>query len=261
MNRSMALALGTALVLGFGYARAQDQAKAKAGSTPAQAPAKSAQPKTQVPPVTDPGLKDLNSQASYGFGMNIGTRLKEQCTQFQLDAKVVARGIVDGLTGSKAAMTDDQIAAVMEQFEKQLIERQMAATKALAEKNKTEGEAFLAGNKQKPGVKSTASGLQYRVLKQGNGATPKPTDTVEINYKGSLTDGTVFDSTEGRGSMTNPVAGFIDGWKEALSLMKVGDKFEVVIPPALGYGEQGTPGGPIPPNAVLVFEIELLGIK
>jgi FKBP-type peptidyl-prolyl cis-trans isomerase len=256
MNRSMALALGIALAAGLGYqALAQDPAQTKQ----TQAPKAAAAPKAQVPPVSDPGLKDLNAQASYGFGVNIGSRLKEQCGQFQLDPKVVARGIADSLTAGKLAMTDEQIAQVMEQFEAQLIERQTAAMKAESDKNKAAGDAFLAANKQKPGVKTTASGLQYRVLKQGTGASPKPTDTVEINYKGTLIDGTVFDSTEGKGPLTNPADQFIDGWKEMLPLMKIGEKVEVVIPSDLAYGPTGN--GPIGPNSVLVFEIELLGIK
>lgn len=274
MKRSMVIALSAAALVGLGYARAQDQSKpatkpadTKKATPPASKPAAkgaapAAAPAAAAPAaVNDPQLKDLPSQAAYGFGINFGLRLKPQCSEYELDPKLVARGIVDGLTGAKSAMTDEQIQAVMQEFEKQINAKQLALLKAAAEKAKTEGAAFLAANKQKPGVKSTASGLQYRVLKEGTGAVPKATDTVEINYKGSLIDGSVFDSTDQNGPMTNPVAGFIDGWKEALTLMKVGDKFEVVIPSELGYGVDGTPGGPIPPNAVLVFEIELLGIK
>jgi FKBP-type peptidyl-prolyl cis-trans isomerase len=281
MKRLMALVLGAGFVVvsGIGLAQAQDTKKAeakpaaKSATKPASAPP--AQEKVAapgdaptVPPVTDPTLKTMDAQAAYGFGMNIGVRLVDQCTQFQLDPKLVARGIADGLTGAKAAMTDEQIQAVMSEFEKQLLARQMEAEKAqaeqmkaLGEKSKKDGDAYLAANKAKQGVKSTATGLQYKVLSAGTGSSPKVTDTVTINYKGKLLDGTVFDTTEGKEPMTFPIEQFIDGWKEALVMMKVGDKYEVVIPPGLAYGEQGTPGGPIPPNSVLVFEIELLDIK
>lgn len=277
MKREMAVVLGAATLLGIGIVRAQDTKKAAqkpaAKATAPKAEAKTAAPppaqaKAALPPVTDPALKDLNAQAAYGFGLSIGSRLVEQCSDFQLDAKVVARGIADGLTGAKPAMTEEQVQAVMSEFEKQLLDRQMKASeaqaaemKALGEKNQKEGAAYLAANKAKDGVKTTVSGLQLKTLKPGDGAVPKSTDTVTINYKGSLLDGKVFDQTEGREPLTMPIAQFIDGWKEALVLMKVGEKAEVTIPAVLGYGEQGTPDGLIPPNSVLVFEIELLDTK
>jgi FKBP-type peptidyl-prolyl cis-trans isomerase len=137
----------------------------------------------------------------------------------------------------------------------------LAKNKSAGDKNKKEGEAYLAANAKKPGVKTTESGLQYKVLKAGDGATPKKTDTVRVHYHGTLTDGTVFDSSVERKQPAEfPVNRVIPGWTEALQLMKVGDKWQVTIPSDLAYGEQGTPGGPIGPNSVLVFEVELLDI-
>jgi FKBP-type peptidyl-prolyl cis-trans isomerase len=135
-------------------------------------------------------------------------------------------------------------------------EKQIAA----AEKNLKAGEAFLAANAKKEGVKTTASGLQYKVIKAGTGASPKPTDIVKVHYTGTLVDGTVFDSSVQRGEpATFPVNGVIPGWTEALQLMKVGDKWQLVIPSKLAYGEQGPRA--IGPNSTLIFDVELLGIE
>ncbi|QDV37052.1 FKBP-type peptidyl-prolyl cis-trans isomerase [Tautonia plasticadhaerens] len=252
MSDLMVMALGALLVASPAAARAQDQ------PAPKQAQASQGDPSP---------LPDLNSKASYGFGLNIGRTLKTQADQFRLDATLVARGIADGLTDSQPLLTEEQCNQVMEEFEKQLLARQMEAEKEMLEANKEQaasnkaaGEAYLAENGKKPGVKMLSSGIQYEPMKAGQGATPTLTDTVTINYKGTLLDGTVFDSTDGKGPMTFPVGEFIEGWKQSLQLMKVGDKWRVVIPPELAYGESGTPGGPIPPNATLIFEIELLGI-
>ncbi|RUL89528.1 FKBP-type peptidyl-prolyl cis-trans isomerase [Tautonia sociabilis] len=251
MSDLMVTALAALLAIGPSAVPAQDQ------------------PKQPAAPAAQPGggLTDLNSKASYGFGLNVGRALKAQADQFQLDARLVARGIADGLNDAQPLLTEEQLAQVMQEFEQQLLARQMEAEKAmleqnkeLAAQNKAAGDAFRTKNAEKAGVKTTATGLQYEPIKAGQGASPTLTDTVTINYKGTLLDGTVFDSTEGREPMTFPVNEFIEGWRQALQMMKVGDKWRVVIPPELAYGETGTPGGPIPPNATLVFEIELLGI-
>ena len=135
------------------------------------------------------------------------------------------------------------------------------ANKQAAEKNTTEGEKFLTENKNKPGVKTTASGLQYKVLKEGSGSPPKETDTVVVNYRGTLIDGTEFDSSYKRGEpATFPVNRVIKGWTEALQLMKPGSKSQLFIPANLAYGERGA-GGDIGPNATLIFEVELLNVK
>src|ERR1700730_17703129 len=141
-------------------------------------------------------------------------------------------------------------------FEKDMQQKQTE----MGQKNAATGDKFLADNKAKEGVKTTASGLQYKVLKEGTGATPKSSDTVTVNYRGTLLDGTEFDSSYKRGQpATFPVAGVIKGWTEALQIMKAGSKYQLFIPASLAYGEQGRPG--IPPNSVLIFEVELMDVK
>jgi FKBP-type peptidyl-prolyl cis-trans isomerase len=159
-------------------------------------------------------------------------------------------------------MTADQIKETMTAYAKAMQAKAEAKAKPVAEKNMKDGAAFLAANKAKKGVKTTESGLQYEVLKAGTGASPKKTDVVRVHYHGTLIDGKVFDSTikDKKEPAEFPVNRVIAGWTEALQLMKVGDKWRLVIPSELAYKERGTPGGPIPPNAVLVFEVELLEI-
>ena len=204
-----------------------------------------------------PDLTNPKMKTSYAIGVNIATSLKRQ--KLDLDVKALTAGITDGLAG-KPALTEDQQKAALTELEKNLEARQEANQKAAAEKNLKAGEDFLAANAKKDGVKTTASGLQYKVIKTGTGATPKLTDTVKVHYHGTLIDGTVFDSSVQRGEpITFPVQGVIPGWTEALQLMKVGDKWQLFIPARLAYGEHGT--GPIGPNSVLIFEVELLGIE
>ena len=132
----------------------------------------------------------------------------------------------------------------------------------MAESDLEKGEAFLKENAKKEGVKTTASGLQYKVLKEGEGKSPKATDTVKVHYKGTLIDGTEFDSSYKRGEPIEfPLNGVIPGWTEGVQLMKEGAKYQFTIPSKLGYGVRGTPGGPIPSNATLIFEVELIQVK
>ncbi|MGE3820886.1 MAG: FKBP-type peptidyl-prolyl cis-trans isomerase [Isosphaeraceae bacterium] len=221
---------------------------------------KKAAPKAATPaPAPPAGLADLKSQASYGLGLSLGRNLKAQAVE--IDPEVLARGLRDGLTGAKALMTDEQIQAAMTEFQNQLNARRMAEMKAAATKNDAAGKAFLAANKSKPGVRTLPSGLQYKVLKEGTGAIPKATDTVSTHYKGTLLDGTVFDSSIERGEpLSFEVNGVIAGWTEALQKMKVGSKWQLFVPANLAYGENPPQGSPIEPNSVLVFEVELLGI-
>ena len=149
----------------------------------------------------------------------------------------------------------------MKDFQQQIQAKQMDAARGAADKNKKEGDAFLAANKAKPGVVTLPSGLQYKVIKEGTGQTPKATDTVTTNYRGTLIDGTEFDSSYKRNEPTSfPVNGVIRGWTEALQKMKVGSKWQLFIPADLAYGPNPQPGSPIGPNSVLIFDIELLGI-
>jgi FKBP-type peptidyl-prolyl cis-trans isomerase FklB len=158
-------------------------------------------------------------------------------------------------------MTEQEIKETVTALQKDLQVKQQEQVKVLAEKNKKEGEAFLAGNKKKQGVITMPSGLQYKIMTDGKGKSPKATDMVTVNYKGTLIDGTEFDSSYKRGQpATFNVNGVIPGWTEALQLMKEGSKWQLFVPSNLAYGERGA-GGPIGPNAVLIFEVELISIK
>ena len=158
-------------------------------------------------------------------------------------------------------MTEQEMKETLTGLQKELIEKQAERNKQIAEKNKKEGEAFLAANKTKEGVKTLPDGLQYKVIKEGTGKTPTEKDSVVCNYRGTLTDGTEFDSSYKRGQpATFPVKGVIPGWTEALKMMKEGSKWELFIPSNLAYGERGA-GNVIGPNATLIFEIELISVK
>jgi len=199
-------------------------------------------------------FKDQKDKFSYAIGLNIGMNFKRQNVDVNPD--VVMSGIKDGVAG-RPQMTMDQIRDTMVAFEKDMQAKQADAGK----KNEADATKFLADNKSKDGVKTTSSGLQYKVLKDGNGEQPKSTDTVTVNYRGTLIDGTEFDSSYKRGEpATFPVSGVIKGWTEALQLMKVGSKYQLFIPPNLAYGSQ-SPGAAIPPNSLLIFEVELMKVQ
>jgi FKBP-type peptidyl-prolyl cis-trans isomerase len=212
---------------------------------------------SSAPAQDKPDLTNPKQKTSYAIGLDIATSLKRQ--EFEVDAKALTAGIADGFAG-KPALTEEEMKAALMDLQKSAMAKAEEKQKAAAETNLKAGEAFLAANAKKEGVKTTASGLQYKVIKSGNGASPKPTDTVKVHYTGTLVDGTVFDSSVQRGMpATFPVKGVIPGWTEALQLMKVGDKWQLVIPAKLAYGEDGP--GPIGPNSTLIFEVELLGIE
>ncbi len=199
-------------------------------------------------------LKDQKDKVSYSIGLQIGFNLGRQKVDISPD--MLAAGIKDALAG-KPQLNPDQIKEVMTTFEKDMEQKQKEA----GEKNKAEGTKFLDDNKKKEGVKTTASGLQYKVLKEGNGTQPKKTDTVTVNYRGTLINGTEFDSSYKRGQpATFPVNGVIPGWTEALQLMKVGSKYQLFIPSNLAYGERSV-GPDIGANSTLIFEVELLDAK
>ena len=201
-----------------------------------------------------PQLKDQKDKVSYAIGMQIGFNLARQKVDINTD--ILAAGMKDAIAG-KPQLTPDQVKDIMAQFEKDMEQKQ----KELGEKNKTEGAKYLEENKKKPGVKATASGLQYKVIKDGTGAQPKATDMVTVNYRGTLIDGTEFDSSYKRGQpATFPVNGVIKGWTEALQLMKKGAKYQLVIPSNLAYGERAM-GPDIGPNSTLIFEVELQDVK
>ena len=211
-------------------------------------------------------LKTVMDKTSYAIGLGIGRNLKPQAAQ--IDLGVLIRGMADAMAGKTPLLSSEELNEAMMAFQQEVQKREAESRfaanpqlKALAEKNKKEGDAFLAANKAKDGVITLESGLQYTVLQSGNGNSPKETDIVTTHYRGTLIDGTVFDSSIDRGQPAKfPVSGVIAGWTEALTRMKVGDKWRLFIPSDLAYGASPRPGGPIGPNAVLIFELELLSI-
>ncbi|HZR46363.1 MAG TPA: FKBP-type peptidyl-prolyl cis-trans isomerase [Candidatus Manganitrophaceae bacterium] len=206
----------------------------------------------------DPSLKTQKDKVSYSIGLDIGKNLKNQGVE--IDPNLLAKGIQDAVSGGKPMLTEEEVQGVMTQFSQEMQSKMAAKSKAVAEKNQKEGEAFLAENKKKKDVVTLPSGLEYKILKAGNGKKPKATDTVTTNYKGTLIDGTEFDSSYKRGQPASfPVTGVIPGWTEALQLMPVGSKWQLFVPPNLAYGPRGA-GPQIGPNATLIFEVELLSI-
>lgn len=190
---------------------------------------------------------DLQKKIAYGIGVSFGKQLKAQ--PLELDVEAMVQGLRDEIAG-KANMSDQQLREVMTSFQQEVIKKMKQA-----------GEDFLAANKKKPGVMTTPSGLQYQVLKQGNGKTPKDSDTVVMSYEGKLTNGTVFDaSAKHGGPQPFQVNGVIPGWTEALKLMKEGSKWRVFIPTNLAYNDR-PPGPPIKPFDVLIFDMELVQVK
>ena len=205
-----------------------------------------------------PELTTPKQRVSYSIGANIGSNFKRQ--SMEIDVKTLAAGITDALAG-KTALTEAEMREVLNTFQQEMQTKMMAKEKVDGEANIKKGEEFLAANAKKEGVKTTASGLQYKVIKSGSGATPKAADSVKVHYHGTLTDGKVFDSSVERGEPVSfQVDGVIPGWTEALQLMKEGDKWQLVIPSKLAYGERGA-GGDIGPNSVLVFDVELLAVE
>jgi FKBP-type peptidyl-prolyl cis-trans isomerase len=239
--------LAAALAATFGVASAADEPAKKPAAAPAAA-AKDAKPPVAI---------DKN-KISYMVGMDIGRGLTQ--IKDDIDIKVVEQALEAVLKGDKTTMTQEEALQVRQAYMQQMQAKRVTEQKAAAEKNKTEGTAFLAKNKSKSGVKTTASGLQYEVEKEGTGPKPKATDTVKVNYLGTKIDGTKFDSSYDRNQpATFPLNGVIKGWTEGMQLMSVGSKYKFFIPAELAYGENGP--GPIGPNATLIFEVELLDIE
>jgi len=202
-------------------------------------------------------LKTQKDKISYAIGLDVANSLKKN--ELDVDPDVLTTAIKDVLSNSKPQMTDQEAKETLTALQKDRQAKQQERNKVLGEKNKKEGDAFLAKNKKLEGIKTLQSGLQYKVITAGKGKSPKASDTVTVNYAGTLIDGTEFDSSYKRGQpATFPVGGVIKGWTEALQLMKEGSKWQLVIPADLAYGEQGRPG--IPPNSVLIFEVELISI-
>lgn len=204
-------------------------------------------------------FKDQRSKVSYGVGVNIGKSWKNQ--DIDLDLDLVMKGVRDVLGDKTPLLSDQEVRETLMAFQSELRSKAQEKRKKLGDKNKTEGEKFLAENKTKPGVVTLPSGLQYKVLKEGNGPIPPDNSTVLVNYRGTFINGTEFDSSYSRNQPAEfNMNGVIKGWTEALQKMKVGSKWQVFIPSDLGYGESGF-GDKIGPNSALIFEMELLSFK
>lgn len=221
--------------------------------------------KAAVPPkaeVSTPSKKgELTAKEdilSYLIGYQVGGGIKSQ--PFKVKENLFFQGIKDASSGKQSMVTQEKAQEVVHSYKQELMAKHEAEMKVLATANSTKAIAFLEGNKKKPGIVVLPSGLQYQVLTEGKGQSPKPTDTVTTHYRGTLVDGTEFDSSYARNvPMTIPVNGVIPGWTEALQKMKVGSKWKLFVPPKLAYGDKGQ-GNAIPPNALLIFEVELLGV-
>jgi FKBP-type peptidyl-prolyl cis-trans isomerase FklB len=206
-----------------------------------------------------PALTTQKEKVSYGIGIEIGKDFRRQ--GIEVDSDALLKGLKDGLAGQKPLIGEEDLRKILMEFQAELKQKQMQAAKSAAGDNKKEGDAFLAENKKKEGVVTLASGLQYKILKAGAGKKPTAADTVECHYRGTLINGTEFDSSYRRGEPASfQVGGVIPGWTEALQLMPVGSKWQLFIPSQLAYGPRGA-GREIGPNATLIFEVELLGIK
>ncbi|HEY1467859.1 MAG TPA: FKBP-type peptidyl-prolyl cis-trans isomerase [Candidatus Acidoferrum sp.] len=225
---------------------------AKTGATTAKTG--TAATKTATPLV----LKTPKEKASYAIGENIGKAMKKDSVD--IDPSILARGIKDAVTGAKPALTDQEAQEALQAFQTEMKAKMEAKAAEAGAANKQAGDSFQAANKTKPGVTTTPTGLQYKVLTPGTGPKPAASDTVICQYRGTLVDGKEFDSSYKRGQPAQfPVTGVIKGWTEALQMMPVGSKWQLVLPPTLAYGDRGA-GPDIGPNSTLVFEVELVGI-
>jgi len=209
--------------------------------------------------VETPQLTDYMDTVSYSVGVDIGKSFRLQ--EMDINPDVMARGLSDAFSDKETALTDEETQSTLIKFRQEFQEKQREIAQRKAQETAIAEEAYLAESAAKEGVVSLPSGLQYKVITPGDGPSPLTTDKVKVHYKGSLADGTIFDSSYDRGQPTSfTVSGVIKGWTEALLLMQVGSKWELTIPSKLGYGARGS-GGKIPPNSTLLFEVELLGIE
>ena len=252
--------LATGMLLGYASAQStpaattskQASTQSSTSSTAGQTAAK--KPGTTTPKTATPyTLKTQKEKESYALGMSFGSGLHRQDVTKRIDSAALIRGLRDGMGGGKTLLTEDEMRAALQQLRTDV-------THAAADENVKTGAAFLAANKSKPGVTTLPSGLQYKVLTAGTGPKPTASDTVTVNYRGTLISGKEFDSSYKRGQpATFPVGGVIKGWTEALQLMPVGSKWQLFIPADLAYGDRGA-GGDIGPGETLIFEVELLSI-
>jgi FKBP-type peptidyl-prolyl cis-trans isomerase FklB len=223
-------------------------------------PAKKTTTATGTKPATGVALTTQKAKNSYALGMSIGTGLKKQGVATAIDPTLVSRGLRDAMGTGKTAMTEDEMRAALQQLRTQVQGAQEAKAHTEGAVARKQGEDFLAANKSKPGVQTLPDGLQYKVVTEGTGPKPAATDTVTVNYRGTLISGKEFDSSYKRGQpISFPVGGVIKGWTEALQLMPVGSKWQLFIPADLAYGDRGA-GGDIGPGETLIFDVELISI-
>jgi FKBP-type peptidyl-prolyl cis-trans isomerase len=262
MKKSLALGMTYTLVVALLTVVAAAQA-----NPPKPQPSPAAKPPAAQPPAAKPAaespFKTDKEKASYAIGMNVGTGLHDNLTRQSVDVdyKLLLQGFQDSISGNKTLMTEDEARKALNDLQTAMRTKMLEKQKETADKNKKDGEDFLAANKSKEGVVTLPSGLQYKILSPGTGAKPLAADTVECNYRGTLIDGTEFDSNAKAGKpISFTVGGVIKGWTEALQRMPVGSKWQLWIPPDLAYGDQQR-GPVIGPNSTLVFEVELVGIE
>jgi FKBP-type peptidyl-prolyl cis-trans isomerase FklB len=250
------------LLLAAGLCGAEEPVgKTEHGAAPAveaeQAPTAAGQSAGETAPAAAPKV-DMD-KLSYIVGLSVGKEMRTKGVDLRIDAFV--RGLKDSLSGAKSSLSDAETQQIAAAFRAELAVKKEAELKKESAENGKKEEAFLAENKGKEGVHTLPSGLQYKVVKEGDGKKPTARDSVTVNYRGTFIDGTEFDSSYRRNQpATFPVGGVIPGWTEALQLMKTGSKYLIFIPSKLAYGEAGI-GGVIPPNATLIFEVELLSVK
>ncbi len=213
---------------------------------------------TQVSAQETAVFKTPKEKESYGLGVMVARNIKRQGIEPDLD--LLVKGMRDTLSGQKLLLSEDDLRTSMKAFQDELAQKQAAAAKVVAEANKKAGAAFLAENQKKEGVVTLPSGLQYKILKAGEGKKPTDDDTVECQFRATLIDGTEFDSSQRAGKpVTFALKGAVAGWKEALKLMPEGSKWQIFVPPQLAYGERSVGG--IGPNSTLIFEVELVSIR
>jgi FKBP-type peptidyl-prolyl cis-trans isomerase FklB len=231
---------------------------AAAQNPPAPAPQNTPAP-APAPNAPSSAFKTPVEKRSYALGLDIGRQMKKE--SLEIDPALFSQGLKDALSSNQSLLSDEELRATIVELQNEVRAKQAQAHKELAEKNKQAGDAFLAENKKKEGVVTLPDGLQYKILKAGEGKKPTAEDTVVCQYRGTLIDGKEFDSSYKRNQpATFPVARVIKGWSEALQLMPVGSKWQLFIPADLAYGERGA-GAEIPPNATLIFEVELVSIQ
>jgi FKBP-type peptidyl-prolyl cis-trans isomerase FklB len=243
------------MLMGNSYSHGQQTPAAKPQAAPAAKTRRAPAAKSPAPLA----LTTQKDKFSYALGMNLGTSLKKQSVV--VDPNILARGLKDALAGGKTALTEEQARATLMEVQTEMRKKQQEEMQAAGEASKKEGTAFLAANKSKDGVVTLPSGLQYKILTQGTGPKPTSSDSVVCNYRGTLINGTEFDSSYKRGEpATFPVSGVIKGWTEALQLMPMGSKWQLFVPSDLAYGER-SPAPEIGPDSTLIFEVELLSIQ